>query len=170
MTEKRQREGYVYSIRRVMQVTVREIDQHGQMLLSPEVSIAGWWTSLALDDDEVIALYRERSLSEQFHSEFKTDLDIERLPSGKFATNALVLGCSMLVYNLLRWISQNGLLNPDSPRRHRVKRRRIKTVMQELMFVAAKMIRSARSSTLDFGRDCSSWQILETLYGKLASG
>ncbi len=170
VTEKRQREGYVYSIRRVMQVTVKEIDQHGQLLLSPEVSIAGWWTSLALDDDEVIALYRERGLSEQFHSEFKTDLDIERLPSGKFATNALVLGCSMLVYNLLRWIGQNGLLNPDSPRRHRAKRRRIKTVMQELMFVAAKMIRSARSSTLAFGRDCSSWQTLETLYGKLASG
>ena len=31
--------------------------------------------------------------SEQFHSEFKTDLDIEQLPSGKFATNALA-GCN----------------------------------------------------------------------------
>ena len=153
-----------------MQVTVREIDQNGQILLTPEVSIAGWWTSLILDDDEVIALYRERGLSEQFHSEFKTDLDIERLPSGKFATNALVLGCSMLVYNLLRWIGQNGLLNSDSPRRQRTKRRRIKTVMQELMFVAAKMIRSARSYTLAFGRDCSSWHTLEFLYDKLASG
>jgi len=160
----------LYSLNRaVSDGSVREIDQNGQMLLSPEVSIAGWWTSLALDD-EVIALYRERGLSEQFHSEFKTDLDIERLPSGKFATNALVLGCSKLVYNLLRWIGQNGLLHSNSPRRQRAKRRRIKTVMQELMFVAAKMIRSARSSTLAFGRDCSSWKTLEVLYGKLASG
>ena len=170
VTEKRKRGDYIYSVRRVMQVTVREIDRDGQMLLSPEVSIAGWWTSLVVTDDEVIALYRERGLSEQFHSELKTDLDSERLPSGKFATNALVLGCSKLVYNVLRWIGQNGLLNPDSPRRQRVKRRRIKTVMQELMFVAAKMIRSARSMTLAFGRDCSSWQTLESLYIKLASG
>ena len=170
VTEKRRRQGYDYTLRRVMQVTVREIDEYGQYLLSPEIAIAGWWTSLTLDDSEVIALYKERGLSEQFHSEFKTDLDIERLPSGKFATNALVLGCSMLVYNLLRWIGQNGLLNSDSPRRQRAKRRRIKTVMQELMFVAAKMIRSARMSTLAFGRDCNSWHTLEHLYGKLASG
>ena len=39
----------------------------------------------------MIALYRDHATSEQFHSEFKTDLDIERLPSGKFATNALVM-------------------------------------------------------------------------------
>jgi hypothetical protein len=34
---------------------------------------------------------------EQFHSEFKTDLDIARLPSGKFATNALVQASSVLI-------------------------------------------------------------------------
>lgn len=168
VTEQRHRQGYVYSVRRVMQVTLRDIDRHGQLLLSPEIEIAGWWTSLVLDDDQVIALYAERGLSEQFHSEFKTDLDIERLPSGKFATNALVLGCSMLVYNLLRWIGQNGLLQSDSPRRQRAKRRRIKTVMQELMYVAAKMIRSARYATLSFGRDCIAWYTLERLYGELA--
>jgi hypothetical protein len=48
---------------------------------------------------------------------------IERLPSGKFATNALVLSASMLAYNiLLRWIGQNGLLGPNSPRRNRARR------------------------------------------------
>ena len=43
----------------------------------------------------------KRCASEQFHSAFKTNLDIERLPSRKFATNALVLGVSMLACNLL---------------------------------------------------------------------
>lgn len=42
---------------------------------------------------------------------------IERLPSGKFATNALVLACAQLACNLLRWIGQNGLLGPDAPPR-----------------------------------------------------
>lgn len=167
VTEKRHREGYIYRIRRVMQVTLRAIDKQGQLLLSPEIELAGWWTSLSLADDQVIALYRERGLSEQFHSEFKTDLDVERLPSGKFSTNALVLGCSMLAYNLLRWIGQHGLLSSGSPRRQQVKRRRLKTVIQELMFVAAKLVHSARYYTLAFGRDCCALPTLERLYGRL---
>lgn len=43
----------------------------------------------------------KRCASEQFHSEFKTNLDIERLPSVRFASNALALNVSMLAYNLL---------------------------------------------------------------------
>jgi len=59
----------------------------------------------------------DHATSEQFHSEFKTALDVERLPSRKFATNALVLSCATLAYNILRWIGQNGLLGPRMPRR-----------------------------------------------------
>lgn len=37
--------------------------------------------------------------SKQFHSEIKTDLDLERLPSGKVATKAAAL--ALMAYNLL---------------------------------------------------------------------
>jgi hypothetical protein len=37
------------------------------------------------------ALYRDYATSEQFHSEFRSDLDLNRLPSGRFDTNALVM-------------------------------------------------------------------------------
>ena len=36
---------------------------------------------------QIIALYADHGTHEQFHSEFKTDLDLERPPSGKFDTN-----------------------------------------------------------------------------------
>lgn len=65
----------------------------------------------------IIALYADHATSEQLHSEFKTDLDIERLPSGKFATNALVLAGAQLAHNILRWIGQNGLPGPHAPPR-----------------------------------------------------
>jgi hypothetical protein len=68
----------------------------------------------------------------------------ERLPLGKFATNALILACAQLAYNILRWIGQNGLLGPDAPPRHLAKRRRIRTAMQELMYLAARLIYTAR--------------------------
>ncbi len=71
-------------------MTERTIDRNGQFLLAPEFTLEGWWTDLAMEPEDVIELYRQHATSEQFHSEFKTDLDLERLPSGKFATNALM--------------------------------------------------------------------------------
>jgi hypothetical protein len=168
--EKRLWKGYEYTLRRVMRVVERRIDKHGQVLLVPEVELEGWWTSLDLEPEKVIALYADHGTSEQFHSEFKTDLDIERLPSGKFATNALVLGCAALAYNILRWIGQNGLIGPLSPIRHPAKRRRIRTVMQELMYFAARIIRTGRRIKLTFGRQCRTMAIFEALYDRLAYG
>ena len=43
-----------------------------------------------MTDREVIGLYHAHGECEQFHSEIKTDMDMERLPSGKFETNELV--------------------------------------------------------------------------------
>lgn len=167
---KKEWRGYEYTVRRVMRITERTIDKKGQTFLIPEIDIEGWWTSLANPEEEIIQLYADHGTSEQFHSEFKTDLDIERLPSGKFDTNALVLGCSMLAYNLLRWIGQNGLLGPGSPKRHPAKRRRLKTVMQELMYVAAYFVRSARSLKIVFGHGSRSVDNYRKLYQKLAFG
>lgn len=112
------------------------------------MDIEGWWTSLELADAEIIRLYEEHATSEQFHSEFKTDLDIERLPSGKFATNDLVLAMAALVYNILRYIGLTGLIGPHAPVRHEAKRRRIRTVMQELMYLAARLINHGRQCYL----------------------
>jgi len=52
---------------------------------------------------------------EQFHAELKTDLDLEHLPSGKFATNDLLLTLGALVYNILRMIGPETLMGPDAP-------------------------------------------------------
>jgi len=60
---------------------------------------------------------------EQFHSEIKSELDLERLPSGKFATNSLVLHLGMLAYNLLRLSGQESLNAATQPLRKKVKRR-----------------------------------------------
>jgi hypothetical protein len=159
---------YDYQVRQVIRFTERTIDKHGQALLIPELTLEGWWTSLTLDEADIIQLYADHGTSEQFHSEFKTDMDIERLPSGKFATNALVLACSVLVYNILRWIGQNGLTGTRSPKRHKAKRRRIKTVMQDMMNIAARVIKTARSIKLSFGKGCYSFDAFEWVYRRLA--
>jgi hypothetical protein len=163
-------QGYDYKLPRVMRVIERTIDKHGQSLLVPEIELEGWWTSLDREPEDIIALYADHGTSEQFHSEFKTDLDAERLPSGKFDTNALVLSCAALAYNILRWIGQNGLIGPMAPIRHAAKRRRIRTVMQELMYLAARVVRTGRRIKLAFGRQCLVKPIFDQLYARLVYG
>ena len=166
--EDRLDDAYEYPLRRVMRLTERTIDKYGQALLVPELTLEGWWTSLWRDEATIIRLYADHGTSEQFHSEFKTDLDLERFPSGKFATNALVLTCAQLAYNLLRWLGQQGLLGADAPPRHKAKRRRLRTVMQELVYLAARLVRTGRRLKLVFGTHCPAVAIYRRLYLRLA--
>ena len=151
-------------LRRIIRLTCRTIDKHGQTLLIPTVDLDGWTTSLALSHDEVINLYQAHGTHEQFHSEFKSDLDLERLPSGKFATNDLVMSLAAIAYNILRAIGQATLIDLDSPVRHPAKRRRLKTVMQEIIGIAARVIHHARRVTLGLGERCASFAIFQRHY------
>ena len=165
--------GRTREVRRVLRVTERTIDKHGNKLLVPQITVDGWWTSLGeieCPDGRVIALYCDHATSEQFHSEFKTDLDLERLPSGKFATNDLVMACAALAYNILRWIGLVGLTGPEAPIRHEAKRRRLKTVMQELIYVAARVVESGRQLALKFSAFCPAFASYSAVYAKLAAG
>jgi len=163
-------EGKTYRFKRVMRAVERTIDRRGQRLLMPDIEIEGWWTTLDLPEKEVIRLYEDHGTSEQFHSEIKSDMDIERLPSGKFATNALVLTLAGLAYNILRAIGQLGLVSGESPVRHPAKRRRIKTVMQELMYLAARLVKTGRRLKLVFSRHCPAFEAFQSVYTRLACG
>jgi len=159
------------SCRRVIRVTERTIDKKGQMLLEPEIELEGWWTSLSLPGEKIIALYQDHGTSEQFHSELKTDLDLERLPATDFGVNSLVMTCACLAYNILRYVGQIGLIGEQTPVRHAAKRRRLKTVIQELMYLAARMIASGRRLYLRFSRHSRhSYSAYERLYHRLAYG
>ena len=164
-------QGQERSFVRVIRVIERTIDKHGQGLLLPAITLDGWWTTLTEQDDQaIIDLYCDHATSEQFHSEFKTDLDIERLPSGKFDTNDLVLAQAVLAYNILRWIGLMGLTGEHSPVRHRAKRRRLRTVMQELMYLAARLVTSGRRLKLKFSQHCPGFAAFNQVYQQLAYG
>ncbi len=163
-------EGKTYMFKRAMRVVERTIDRRGQRLLTPEIETEGWWTTLDLPEKDVIGLYEGRGTSEQFHAEIKSDMDMERLPSGKFATNALILTLGGLAYNILRAIGQLGLVSGQTPVRHIAKRRRIKTVMQELMYLAARLVRTGRRLKLVFSRHCPAFAAFRTVYTRFACG
>lgn len=69
-------------VRMVFEVIERTIDKDGQMLLVPQIEVDVYLTSLPDPASVVIDLYHAHGTMEQFHSEIKMDLDVERLPSG----------------------------------------------------------------------------------------
>lgn len=159
------------ALRRVMRVIERTTDKKGQMLLEPDIEIEGWWTSLSLSDQEIIELYKGHAVCEQYHAEVKTDMDLERLPSGKFATNQLVMACGSLVYNILRFIGQVSLVNAKGIIRHDAKRRRVKTVIQELVYFAGRLITTGRRLKLRFSRHVTAHaEAFNQIYQRLAYG
>ena len=163
-------EGIGRPLRRVLRLVEREIDCRGQHLIVPEVALEGWTTSLSAEQfnaDKIIALYADHGTHEQIHSEFKTDLDLERLPSGKFDTNYLVCQLAALAMDILRLMGQRGLLGPDAPVRHPAKRRRIKTVMQELIYRAGRLIAHGRKLVLGLGANDRAAKAFARLDGEL---
>jgi len=126
----------------------RTIKANGQILLFPEYEIESYYVSLPIEvasSPDVQKLYHDHGTSEQFHSELKTDLDLERLPSGKFATNAIVLSLGAFAYNLLRMIGQESLkVNDCPPTQHKIQRRRVRTVIDRYIFLAVKLVYHAR--------------------------
>lgn len=160
-------DGRTHQGRRVVRLIERTEDRQGQPLLFPELTVEGWWTSLdagTVDAQALITLYQQRGTSEQYHSEFKTDLDLERLSSGKFETNALVLTLAAMAYNILRYVGQNTLIGPDAPIRKALHRRRIRTVMQEMMYKAVRLVRHGRRRVLRFGRGDPGFAALARCY------
>ena len=93
----------------VYKVIERTMDKNGQLLILPDIECNTFWTNLDWNDDAVIKGYHAHGECEQYHSEIKTDMDVEWFPSGKFETNELVLELTILAYNILRMIGQASL-------------------------------------------------------------
>ena len=149
----------------VFKVVERTSDRKGQNFLVPEIEVEAYWTSLPDSPETIIELYHAHGTSEQFHSELKSDMDVERLPSGKFLTNSLVLKSAMLAFNVLRKMGRDLLSFPgDLPVKLDVTRRRIKSVIQNLVNVAGKLVRTGGRVIVKISRRCPWFDPFERLF------
>ena len=171
-----EREGIAKPLRIVYQVIERRVDKHGNALLIWPCEVNTFWTSLRLAAATVVKLYHKHATCEQFHSELKTDLYLERLPSGKFDTNALVILCGLVAYNIMRLMGQASLrvdedMPPQqlAPIRKNTYRKRIRTVMQDLMFIASRLIYGSRRWGLSFGCNCPWFGTWQRIYEEFSS-
>ena len=130
----------------VFEVTESKKDSAGNQLLIPEIEVNSWWTNLDCDAEKVIEQYHGHATSEQFHSELKHDLGVERMPSGKFAVNKILLAIAMNAYNALRLLGQESIklestIHPEKQKEHQ--RKRLSTVIYEIICIAGKIVKHA---------------------------
>lgn len=151
----------------IVEIAERLTDHQGQPLLVPELEVSTWWTNLWEYEADCIKLYHNHATSEQFHSELKSDMGIERLSSKKFATNALILNVATLAYNCLRILGQRALKMKELlPHYFKTNLRRLRSVMQNIIHIACKIVSHANSKTLKFDCNCPWFKIFKKLYAK----
>lgn len=150
----------------VYEVTQRFVDRDGTDLLFPQIQVETFWTNLYEDPQTVIQLYHSHGTSEQFHSELKSDMNVERLPSGKFAVNALVLQVSMFAFNILRFIGQRAIETAELlPYQVEVKRKRLRKVIDDLIRISVKIVKHARRNMLKLSEHDPWYPCFQKLYG-----
>jgi hypothetical protein len=140
--------GDMSCVRLVYEVTERR-SKKGQLLLAPEYTVFSVWTNLPeeVGTGAVLELYRARGTCEQYFAEIKSELDLERLPSGKFCVNELFFQLGMFVNNMLRVIGR-GIFSDAVGGLRQATRRRLRTVMQNLMYLCGRVVRHARRVVL----------------------
>jgi hypothetical protein len=146
------------------EVIERLRDAKGHELLIPEIEVNTWWSNLPCRPETVVGLYHDHGTSEQFHSELKSDLGVERLPSGKLCANKIILLCAMVAFNLLRTLGQEVLERKAfAPQKLRVGRWRLKTVLQNIIYCAVRLVRHAGCIELHFGKRCPWFDVIRDI-------
>ena len=132
-------------------------------LLILTIEVNTYWTNLACAASQVLhfTMIMEPANSSTVN---KSDLDIEQLPSGKLCVNRIVLLCGMLAFNLLRTIGQEVIVRADlAPVKIKVRRWRLKTVLQNIVYCAVRVIRYSRSIKLHFGKTYPWFDVIEDI-------
>jgi hypothetical protein len=142
------------------------VSKNRRGLIIPESRVCLLWTSLESEAYEVLRLYRDRGTSEQYHSELKTDLGMERLPSGKFLVNAAYLSLGMLVYNMMRVMSDH-MIGYSELGLKKAARRRTSTIMNCFINICARFVRHARYVSIYINSPSKWFEMFNIFYLKI---
>ena len=75
----------------------------------------------------------------------------------------------MLSFNILRYIGQVAVNLPEFPMKRQVKRRRLRTVMRDIMMIAGKYVSHAGTFTLKVWKENPWLPVLEKLQLQLGA-
>ena len=157
----------------IVEVRTEQFMPDGKPYLAEELSAeaAVWWTNLPDPDPKtVVMLYHDHATMEQHHGEVKSDLGVERLPSGKFATNSLYLQLAYIAFTVLRLIGDKAVMcDPSiSHRKSRPapKRLRIGTILNRYVFVPCRLAWHSRQFQIAIDCNYAHFEAFKEIYAQ----
>ena len=139
------------TLRAVYEITERTMEPNGQLLMPPSVEVNMFTTNADLTDAQVIEGYHDHATCEQFHAELKSDLDFEKVPSGRYLTHCVLNDLAMFAFNTLRCIGMRLYDLRKIPKRGSAFRRKISTVIHNIMHAPAIIATHAGYRKIDLG-------------------
>ena len=89
-------------------------------------------------------------------------------PSGKLATNSLLLCLAKLAFNVLRLIGQTAMEFKDlAPVKVKAVRRRLATVIKDFVLIACEYVAHGNQPRLVFGRNCPWLKVFRCIYANI---
>ena len=140
--------------------------------------LVSYWTNLDIIDSKISKyfsntsqecdrLYRDHATCEQYHSEIKSDMNMELLPSKYFATNKLFLHIATVSFNILRIIGDHAIHNDKNFQHHKNEptiRIRLRTVIDKICTIAYKIVHHARKIFIKFGKNAFFYDTFVKIY------
>ena len=139
-----------------------------------------YWTNIDIFDEngekctnetkyvgECISIYRDHATSEQYHSEVKTDMDLELLPSKYFVTNKLFLQLAAIAFNVIRMIGDKALDEDDRLQSNKLEKKdriRFSTIVKKIINIPVRIVKHAQKTTYKFGKYCKFFALFKLLY------
>lgn len=132
----------------IFEVAFRRSAGDGTVLSFPEISLKTFRTILYESTETVVALYRDHGTSEQFHSELKSDMNVERLPLEMSAENAMILQVATVAFNILRFPRAIGAWYGGAAAQDRCNAIASAEVIDDLIRIAVKLVFHGRRQVI----------------------
>ena len=113
-----------------------------------------------------IDLYKDNATGEQYHSEIKTDMSMELLPSHYFATNKAYLWLAVISFNILRIIGDKALKLNNFFQHHKsttIQRIRVGTVIKKLINIHSKIVMHSRKIIMQLTKNAPIFDIFSKI-------
>jgi len=123
-------------------------DEQPTLFELPEYTYRVFVTNLSGKTKSNIDCYDGRASAENLIEEANNDAGVAAVPSGNFITNKSFFQLAMLAYNLNRWLHLFALKQGEE-----YKKTTLRLFRLHFLFIAAKLVRGARSLRIKFSED-----------------
>lgn len=137
----------VHESLRITVIRAKKVDAQGNLFGGEAYDYCAWVSNIGhheLNDEQLILLYRQRGVAENFIKELKYGFDLKHFPCQKLTANKAYGLIAAFAYNLMRYTA--FLLSPNKPQFS-------KAIRFKLVNLACQVVQHARQIVFRFTHD-----------------